>query len=609
MLLFLLLQISMLANGADAIINESWHFTYIDAARGRLTVKERVIVLNKDGRDYGHSAIYYGSFITAKNIKSTLTDMSGREISRLRPRDISDHSATGGSNLVDDSRYKYFEMSHDTYPYIVETEYTQEFNGMLGLPSWRPGYRTAAIERASYTIDIPSTIPIQFGVRNIDVEPTEEVRGNRTVYSWVLKDIPAMKREPNGPQYAEIAPYLVVSARDFKISGKQGSLESWSSLGLWIHELWKGRDVLPQAEIDKVKALIADAPTQREQVRRIYTYLQKNTRYVSIQLGIGGWQTNEAKHTVSTKYGDCKALTNYMMAMLRAVGIEAYPALINLGHGVDVLADIPNNRFNHVVLFVPLNGDSLFLECTSKTLPMGYIGLENAGKNSLIVYPTGGVLVKSPRLQRDENQQIRTGNITFDVNGNAVATFTTRYTGYQHDDVRSIDANLTPREKDQAIRRGISVPRFEVNSFELRSSPDSALATLDLSLRLPTYANKAGNRLIFQPNVLEQRRFTLNSTAERTQPVRFLYTYQDRDELRFSIPPTHRIESLPAPVELQTPFGAFRAEYTEESGSVVYRRFLEIKEDTIPVESYEDYRQFMNSMVQSDQSRVVLILK
>ncbi len=609
MILLLLFQLSLLAGDADAIIRESRHFTFIDAARGRLTVKEHVKVLNKEGRDYGHSVIYYNKFIRVRNIKSTLTDASGKVVSTLRSRDITDQSATGGSNLIDDSRVKYFEMSHDVYPYVVETEYQLDFSGMLGLPSWTPGYSRAAIEQASYTIDVPSTVPIQFAHRNIDIEPTEVKMGNRTIYTWEVRDMPVLKRESSGPPWAEVAPYLVVSARDFRISGKQGSLESWSSLGLWINELWKGRDALPQAEIDKVKALIADASTQSEKVRRIYSYLQKNTRYVSIQLGIGGWQTEEAKHTVSTKYGDCKALTNYMMAMLRAVGIEAYPALINLGNGVDVMADIPNNRFNHVVLFVPMDGDSLFLECTSKDYPMGYLGLENAGKNSLIVYPTGGQLVKSPTLRREENQQYRTGTISLDVNGNASASFNTLYTGYQHDDVRSIDTRLTPREKDQAVRRRIAVPRFDLNGFVLRSSPDSAKATLDLELTLPTYANKAGNRLIFQPNVLEQRRFTLNSTVERTQPVRFLYTYLDRDELRFKLPASHKIESLPAPVEVDMPFATFRAEYVDDGDVIIYRRYLEIKEDAIPVESYEDYRQFVNTMVQSDQSRVVLIMK
>lgn len=608
MLLFLLILLQTAPGGShDVIVRESWHYTYTDAAKGRLIVKEHITVLNKDGRDFGRYVIHYGDFVTPRNIRSVVRDTSGRVLSRLSPRDISDMSGTTGTTLLSDTRVKVFEMIHDTYPYVVETEYQLEFDGMLGLPAWSPGHPRAKVERATYTIDLPSTVPIQFAVRNLDVDPSRETRGSRVVWSWDVNDLPAMEREPYAPPWAEVAPYLVVSARDFKISGRQGSLESWSSLGMWIHDLWEGRDALPAEEVDKVKAMIADATTTQEQVRRIYSYLQKNTRYVSIQLGIGGWQTEEAKNTVSTKYGDCKALTNYMMAMLRAVGIDAYPAMINLGIGVDVMADIPNNRFNHVVLFVPAGGDSLFLECTSKDYPMGYLGLQNAGKNTLIVRPEGGQLIKSPTLKGAQNRQSRTGSVVLDAGGNATVSVQTVYTGYAHEAIRGMDSGMTPREREEALRDGITVPRFELTHYAIRASPDSAVASLNLTLRLPTYANKAGQRLIFQPNILEQQRFSLNPMPDRRQPVRFLYTHTTSDELVISIPSGHRVESLPAAVELDRGFARFKSEVVMDGGRLVYRRELDIKEDTIPVETYEEFRQFVNTMLQADQSRIVLI--
>jgi hypothetical protein len=170
-----------------------------------------------------------------------------------------------------------------------------------------------------------------------------------------------------------------------------------------------------------------------------------------------------------------------------------------------------------------------------------------------------------------------------------------------------METSLTPREKEDAIRDGIRVPRFELQRFAIRASPDSAAASLDLSLRLPTYANKAGQRLIFQPNVLEQQAFSLNPMPDRRQPVRFLYTYTTRDELVISIPAGHRIESLPAAVELDRGFARFKSDVVMDGGRLVYRRELDIKEDTVPVESYEEFRQFVNLVLQADQSRIVLI--
>jgi hypothetical protein len=134
----------------------------------------------------------------------------------------------------------------------------------------------------------------------------------------------------------------------------------------------KGIDVLPEDKKIFFREMVSGAKNDKEKIRIIYEYLQKNFRYVSIQLASGDLNLFLLHSLKSKKYGDCKGLSNFMQAALDGVGIKSYQALINRqSNGLPVDPDFPHNRFNHVILFVPLKEDSLWLECTSSSLDFG----------------------------------------------------------------------------------------------------------------------------------------------------------------------------------------------------------------------------------------------
>jgi len=82
--------------------------------------------------------------------------------------------------------------------------------------------------------------------------------------------------------------------------------------------------------------------------------MQDHTRYISIQLGIGGWQPFDAAFVQEHGYGDCKALSNYMVALLKTAGITAYSVLIRPGdYRYTFNESFPSNQFTHVIVCVP----------------------------------------------------------------------------------------------------------------------------------------------------------------------------------------------------------------------------------------------------------------
>ena len=122
--------------------------------------------------------------------------------------------------------------------------------------------------------------------------------------------------------YQAKVPWVIIVADQFKIEDFEGTSTNWADLSKFYHLLNLNRDVLPESTITEVASLIKNETTTEQKVKKIYEYVQSKTRYQSIQLGIGGWQTYDATYVASNGYGDCKALSNYMYSLLKEAGIK-----------------------------------------------------------------------------------------------------------------------------------------------------------------------------------------------------------------------------------------------------------------------------------------------
>ncbi len=604
----------LLTSGADAVVRlDVLRFEVRDPGRATQKVRRAVTVLTPEGRDEGELHISYDDrLLRLKKLTGRIYDGDGKVVRKLGKDDQEDFSAISGYSLYEDDRQRVARLYHDDYPYTVEFEYEIHHDGLINWPTWYPQEAGMPVAFGRFDLVTSPDVEARYRVRGATLEPEVLQEGKRKTLRWEIREEPAVELELFGPVWQDQVIAVHTAPAAFEVEGAEGDMRTWRAFGEWYHTLNDGRTALPPEARNDVQRLTSGRSDVREKVRRLYAYMQRRTRYVSIQLGLGGWQTFEAAYVHERGYGDCKALTNYMQALLDEAGIPSFPALIYGGSsGPKVLTDFPSNQFNHVILYVePGDGEGIWLETTDQTIPFGHLTNFNEGRYALLVKPGGGELVQTPRSRAHQNQQMRHAQVRLAPEGDAVAQVQTRHTGNQQDEIRQGLANRSAREREEWLREYIDIPSFEIVSADFSAVEARALSlTLSMTLTLPRYAARTGKRLFLPVNLLHRWTYVPPPSEGRSQPIEFFpYAFADADTIRYELPEGFDVEAMPNPIEVETAFGRYAAKTELESdGTLVHYRRVEVTEATFPADSYDAFRDFLRQIAEADRAQLVLV--
>lgn len=602
----------VLKKNADAVIR-IWEtrFDIEDREMASYQVKKAITVLNEDGTDWGEFIEAYDKLDKIRRIKINIYNAKGKLEKRVKSGEIEDIGYTSAGSVYDDNRLKAYVPYGVETPYTVEIEFEKLKKSSLFYPRWNVRRGSGiSVENASMVVNAPDGYGIRYHQEDYNSEPRISKQAGVTKYLWEIKNLPAIKREFRGPGVSSRSPRVILAPTDFSMEGYEGSMETWKDFGLWIKQLNANRDRLPAELAREINDLVKDAPDDLEKIKRIYSYLQSNTRYVSIQLGIGGFQPFEASHVAENGYGDCKALTNFTYSMLKSVGIKSFYTLIRAGDNADdIITNFPSSQFNHVILSVPMEKDTVWLECTSQQAPFNFLGGFTSDRHGLMITENGGVLVKTPEYTAEQNSLLRTIEIDIDEEGNAKAKILTRYRGRQYDD----NYFLVSKGKDDQrkfLLNTIDIPAFDLGDFkyeELKTDQPELTEEFDLTLR--KYASITGKRLFFTPNLLSRYISAPPKNEDRKSAIINRYNYKDIDTITFKLPEEYRLEFQPEPVDIKSEFGEYKLTYDfdPETNELTYVRYIKVFKGTFPANSYADFRNFWRKVSRSDKSKLVLI--
>jgi transglutaminase-like putative cysteine protease len=501
------------------------------------------------------------------------------------------------------------DPKYRTFPFTVEFTYEIVYDGLFYYPAWEvyDDYNVA-VEKSSLKVITPKGFKFRYKESNQTGNCIITDENEKTVYTWMTENLPAVKKEPYGEDIKEFTPVVYLAPSDFEIAGFKGNLDSWYNFGMWMNTLNKGRNALNPATTEKVRNLVSGLDNNREKINALYRYMQGKVRYVNVQVGIGGWQPIEAESVDRLSYGDCKALVNYMKSLLDITGIMSYYTLADAGEDIPPLkTDFPSNQFNHVILCVPDRSDTIWLECTSQTIPFGYIGKFTDDRYVLVTGSEGGTVVKTRKYTINDNRQVRKAVVELAANGNANATFSTDYNGIFYDDIYKV-LLMDGTDRKKFVQSRISIPGFNLISFS-HSEEKKMVPVIheNVNLSLPGYGTVMGNRILLNPNLMTKSLKPPARVKERKSDINIRRAYNETDTIVIKMPAGYSADQLPGKTILTTEFGNYNSEIFSDGKVIRYIRVFNLKKGRYMVEDFNQFVDFCEKISSFDDRKISIV--
>ncbi|GIW30591.1 MAG: transglutaminase [Meiothermus sp.] len=499
--------------------------------------------------------------------------------------------ASSGVPIFDDT-----EIAQVTFPNVgVGDTAVAVWEKVVKIPSFPKHFFTSdyvcgcrKVEYNRLVFRFPANLPVKVYARGRYVI-SEKTSGGIREITALLEDFPFISKEPGQPGDQDSSPNFLVAS----------TFASWEEVGAAYWARAKDK-VAVTPEVRRIAEEAAAGATGLQAVENLYNWVVQNIRYVGIFLGDGGYVPVSAQETLSTRYGDCKAYTTLLQALLAARGIKSVPVLVYLGNdGYTSLPGPTPAQFNHAMLYVP--EFNLYLDPTSQN-HFGTLVPEARGKFAVlageeprqVITPTGQA---SSEIYRQQSRY------SVSPDGTLIGTATL-----------SVEGGMARAFKGLVTADPAATARNILARFAEGGS--GTLIVLDSSLQYKFTANWETPNLLQVGDLLSFglpqgiALFYLNRFQELvTLPTRknplVLGARTDERSYRLVVPEGYRLLRVPNAVEISTTAGSYTATYTIDGAELVVQRKLVLNKDVYMPGEYPALRELIQKMLQDLRTPLV----
>jgi tetratricopeptide (TPR) repeat protein len=437
-------------------------------------------------------------------------------------------------------------------------------------------------------VDVPKDVPIK--LLSGTIAPTIKDEGARRVYTLHNMNLIRAKDENEGAWEKGIgnaAPPVI----------ELSSFQSWEEVGKWFGGL-----VAPQIQVTpviqaKAEELTRDKTSEREKIQALYAFVSQHFRYIGVSLGQGRYTPHRAEDVLANRYGDCKDKHTLFAALLSAIGIKAYPALLSSSMKLDV--DFPwPGLFDHVITVIAQGDSFLFLDTTPELAAYGYLVTPLRDKSALVI-PSGATarLVKTPKNPPGANGEEFRMDASLDAEGMLEGKSRIESHGDSDIMLRSAFRVTSESQWNELVQRISAGLGFAGTVSEVVAAQPEAVGQpfwFSYSYHRPEYSNWKEHQITLPlpPLILpalEEKRKSLTESVALGSPQEITY------EAKVKFPKGMR-PVVPQNVNVEEDFGSYTATYRFEDGVLTGVRQLKTRVNEIPGSKRAAYSAFVDAM-------------
>jgi len=152
------------------------------------------------------------------------------------------------------------------------------------------------------------------------------------------------------------------------------------------------------------------------------------------------------------------------------------------------------------------------------------------------------------------------------------------------------------------LSRSLRFSEYNISSVSFKEDKkEKPTATFDYELTVNNFATKSGERIFFTPSVTKTEYLQDFPSA-----LKIMESQISSDSISYNLPLGYKVEFVPANVAINSEFGKFRYSLEVKNDKVIYRRYLEMTKGIIPLDQYNDFRSFINSVAKADRQNIIL---